>query len=226
MTDPMPPGLTCAELETKRAILFPSTDRSNLGLRMRRAVSWLARAEQEKDADPDAAFIFYWISFNAAYAIDLEFAESQSETRQYSNYFQKVIALDKNRLIYNAVWERFPGPIRLLMDNRFVFQPFWKYQNRVPGFEHWELMFESGQSRIRGALARQDTGMILDTLFDRLRILRNQLIHGGATWRSSRNRDQVQDGTRIMAFLVPIFISLMLEHPEIDWGPPYYLVVD
>ena len=224
MTDPTLPGLTYAELEAKRATLFASDDDSDLGLRMRRAVSWLERAEQEKD-DPDAAFIFYWISFNAAYATDLDFAESESEARQFNDYFQQVVALDENRLIYNAVYDRFSDSILLLMDNQFVFQPFWKYQNRVPGYADWAQRFQSTQSRIYEARNRQDTGMILDTLFDRLYVLRNQLIHGGATWRSSRNRDQVQDGTRIMAFLVPIFISLMLEHPEIDWGTPYYSVV-
>lgn len=30
---------------------------------MRRAASWLTRAEQEPN-DPDAAFIFYWMKFN------------------------------------------------------------------------------------------------------------------------------------------------------------------
>ena len=41
----------------------------NLALRMRRALSWLERAEKETN-DDDAAFIFYWIAFNAAYAKD------------------------------------------------------------------------------------------------------------------------------------------------------------
>lgn len=226
MTSPL--GLTFHELETKRAALFPPDDASDLGLRLRRATSWLARAEREKD-DPDAAFIFYWIAFNAAYAADIDAAiqpnEPATERRRFSDYFSRLIALDESRLIYNAVWHRFPGPIRLLLDNEFVFQPFWNYHNRLPGFERWNMMFESSRSRALDALARQDTGLILDTLFDRLYVLRNQLIHGGATWRSSRNRDQVRDGARIMAFLVPIFIGLMLEHPEIDWGPPYYSVI-
>ena len=224
MTDPTLPGLTYAELDAKRESFFPSDDESDLGLRMRRAISWLERAEREKD-DPDAAFIFYWISFNAAYAADIDFAESESERSRFNKYFQKVIPLDKDRLIYNAVWDRFTGPIRLLMDNQFVFDPFWKYQNQIRGFADWKQKFESSQSRIHGALARQDTGMILDTLFDRLYVLRNQLVHGGATWNSSVNRRQVRDGARIMAFMVPVFINLMLEHREVDWGPPYYPVV-
>lgn len=35
--------------------------------RLHRALSWLGRAEQEKD-DDDARFLFLWVAFNAAYA--------------------------------------------------------------------------------------------------------------------------------------------------------------
>ena len=68
--------------------------------------------------------------------------------------------------------------------------------------------------------------MILTCLFDRLYVLRNQLVHGGATWNSSVNRQQVGDGARIMAFLVPLFIDIMMDHPQSDWGAPYYPVVE
>ncbi len=57
-------------------------------------------------------------------------------------------------------------------------------------------------------------------------MLRNQLLHGGATWRSSVNRAQVGDGARIMYFLVPIFIDVMLDHPEEDWGAARFPVVN
>ena len=70
-----------------------------------------------------------------------------------------------------------------------------------------------------------DTKVVLNNLLDRLYVLRNQLMHGGATWRGSVNRAQVGDGARIMAFLVPLFVGLMMSHPEIDWGPPDYPVV-
>ena len=64
--------------------------------------------------------------------------------------------------------------------------------------------------------------MVLSILFDRLYVLRNQLVHGGATWNGSVNRAQVGDGARIMAFLVPLFVSLMLENPGEPWGAPRY----
>ena len=51
-------------------------------------------------------------------------------------------------------------------------------------------------------------------------------MHGGATWNSSVNRDQVRDGARILGFLVPIFVDLMMDNADVDWGLPYYPVVE
>lgn len=48
-----------------------------------------------------------------------------------------------------------------------------------------------------------------------LYVLRKQLVHGGVTWNSAINRTQVGYRTRIMSFLLQIFIDLMMDHPEI-----------
>ncbi len=85
---------------------------------------------------------------------------------------------------------------------------------------------QKSKKKTRTALANENTKLILTTLYDRLYVLRNQIVHGGATWNSRVNRSQVQDGARIMAFLVPLFIDLMMDNPEISWGAPYYPVID
>ena len=51
-------------------------------------------------------------------------------------------------------------------------------------------------------------------VFDRLYVLRNQLVHGGATWNSSVNRAQVRDGAAILGFLLPVFVDLMMDNPR------------
>lgn len=79
---------------------------------------------------------------------------------------------------------------------------------------------------MKAALKARDTLTILQILFDRLYVLRNQLIHGGATWGGSVNRDQVRDGARILSVLVPTFIELMMDAPDLDWGQPAYPVVE
>jgi len=56
-------------------------------------------------------------------------------------------------------------------------------------------------------------------------MLRNQLLHGGATWDSSINRDQLRDSTNILGKLVPITIKLMMDNGRAIWGTPCYPVV-
>lgn len=63
-------------------------------------------------------------------------------------------------------------------------------------------------------------------IFDRLYVLRNQIVHGGATWDGSVNRNQACDGAAILAFLMPLLVSIMMEHPDGDWGRPFYPVVE
>ncbi len=198
---------------------------ADLSLRVHRALSWLQRAELAHD-DSDAVFIFYWISFNAAYADDRDVYQAFGERSVFEEYFERIIVLDTEKKIIEAIWQKFSGPIRMLLDNKYVFQPFWSFQNQVPGYDDWEDRFIKSKKRIQIALQQQDTKVILSTLFDRLYVLRNQLLHGGATWNSKVNRQQVHDGSKILAFLVPLFIDLMMDNPNISWGAPYYPVVD
>ena len=147
------------------------------------------------------------------------------ERTNFSEYFDSILGLDGSGTIYGAIYERFSGPIRVLLDNQYVFQPFWDHHSGL-GHENWEFQFAERRKEALKALLDQDTRFILSAVFDRLYVLRNQLIHGGATWNGSVNRDQVRDGARIMAFLVPLFIDRMMDNPGVDWGPPYYPVVD
>ena len=197
----------------------------SLSLRVHRALSWLNRAEMAED-DYDGVFIFLWIAFNAAYADELGETTTESERSVFDEYFRKLTDFDHDNRIYNVLWLRFPQAIRLLLENKYVFQPFWKHHNRVPGYGDWEDRFERSKRNINTALQNKDARTILSTLFDRLYVLRNQLIHGGATWNSGMNRDQVRDGANILGLLVPLFIDVMMDNPEAEWGEPYYPVVD
>ncbi len=197
----------------------------NLDLRVYRAISWIRRAEMAHD-DPDIAFVCYWIAFNAAYAQDTSETAEAPVRALIDGYFDKILRLDTGRAIYEAIWERFSGPVRLLLDNKFVYQPFWKHWNGVPGYADWEVRFGHAQDLIGTALVSQDTSLILAMLFDRLYVLRNQILHGGATWNSSVNRSQVRDGATIMGLLVPTFVKVMMDHPEELWGANYYPVVN
>lgn len=194
-----------------------------LSLRVHRSISWLGRAQQEGD-DPDLRFILLWIGFNAAYAGDLG-ADVDSERGAFRAFFQTLVGLDRDGRIYNAVWTRFPHEIRVLLANRYVFAPFWRYRNGSAEHADWADRLASSQRRIHEAMARQDTVTVLALVFDRLYVLRNQLVHGGSTWASAVNRQQVRDGAAVLAWLLPVFIDLMMDNPDRDWGRPFYPVI-
>lgn len=218
-------GSIHAGLKTKQRTIrdgFPP----DLGLRVHRAISWIGRAEAATADDLDAAFVFYWIAFNAAYADDRAKALRPTERGVFDDYFTRLVRLDRGRRIYDAIWGRFSGTIRSLLNNRYVFQPFWAFHNRVPHSENWETAFESSRRRTGKALAEQDTRIVLTTLFDRLYVLRNQIVHGGATWNSAVNRNQLRDGVDILACLLPVFVDLMMDNPQEDWGAPHYPVIE
>ncbi|WP_448583046.1 hypothetical protein [Thermaurantiacus sp.] len=195
-----------------------------LSLRVHRSLSWLGRAGQEVE-DPDMRFILLWISFNAAYAAELG-GLRLSAREEVATYFDRLCRLDEGQRIYATVWNRFPQEIRLMLDNRYVFAPFWQHHNGEPGYADWEARLGAEKTRILAALRRRDTSLVLRLLFERLYVLRNQLVHGGATWNGSVNRAQVRDGAAILGTLLPIFLELMMDHPNEDWGRPYYPVID
>ncbi len=195
-----------------------------LGLRTHRALSWLQRAELETE-DADVRFILLWISFNAAFAADLK--DDGFGTRdEFRAFFEGLIERDRDKRIYNAVWNRFSQEIRLLLDNQYVFAPFWYHHNGMPGYADWEAKLAASKNITADALIRTNTFRILITLFDRLYVLRNQLVHGGATWNGTVNRSQVTDGAAVLANLVPVFIDIMMDNPDHDWGKPFYPVIE
>ena len=195
-----------------------------LSVRIHRALSWLQRAEQES-ADVDAQFLFLWIAFNSAYSQEIPASLSLTERRRQRQFWKKLIALDKQDRIYEIVWEEFPKSIRLLKDNQFVFESFWHFQRGEKTEEEWKRSFANNKRKIYQALARQNTAELIELLFGRLYTLRNQLVHGGATWNGSVNRPQLKSGCQVLSMFVPAMLEVMLDNPNEVWGDEIYPVV-
>jgi len=197
----------------------------SLALRTHRALSWLRRAEQEED-DGDARFLFLWIAFNAAYANEIHDHQLFTEQEKLHNFLKRLVDSDVDKQIYKVIWSEFPDSIRVLIDNQYVFKPFWDFHNGLIDQESWENAFDKNKRAASTALGKMDTTKVMGIIFGRLYVLRNQLIHGGSTWNSTVNRDQIRDGENIMGRLVPVIIYLMMKYPNQLWGDPIYPVVD
>ena len=193
----------------------------DFSIRIHRALSWLRRGEKEA-LDPDAGFIFYWISFNANYSIEVDDRLRHSETQRFKEYFKLVVECDEENKIYNLVWDRFPQEIRGILNNEFIFQAFWQTSDTS---SNWREAMESSKFIVGKALNKKDTILILQILFSRLYVLRNQLIHGNATWNGQLNRQQVNDGYRLLSALQPVFLFIMMSYSKKDWGKLAYPII-
>jgi hypothetical protein len=96
---------------------------------------------------------------------------------------------------------------------------------RSVAYEDWETRLYKAMSKVSGTLAKRYTVTTLIILFDRPYVLRNQLVHGGATWNNTINRAQVGDGTKLLGTLMLVFVDIMMDNPQRGWGKPFYPVV-
>ena len=193
-----------------------------LRLRIHRSLSWLIRSEHDAE-DLDTRFILQWIALNAAYA--REFGRDESERDRARVFVETLVKLDGDKRLHQALFQQFTGPIRTLIDNKFTFEPFWTAMRTHDASNRWEESFANGKKAAFAAVMQGDAAKVLGIVFDRLYVLRNQLVHGGATWNSQTNRAQIADGVAILGSLVPLILTIMMEHPEQAHGDVLYPVV-
>ena len=199
---------------------YQNTDQFNL--RVHRGLSWLKKAGQ-LDADLDLKFSCLWVSFNAIYAQDFVLSQDKLKFRQFLN---DVYQVDNEHRIDQMIWNKLNQPIQMLLENAYIFQQFWDYQNQKITQEVWKESFETAKKEVCLSLKNKDTVAVLCVTFNRLYTLRNQLIHGGATYNSSVNRQQMQQACHILSSLISAFIFILLENTQsLDLEQPFYPVV-
>lgn len=242
---------TCEELRALYERIYPhprppGNHRSPLAenhMRMKRALSWLQRCEGTFEYEIDERFLFLWIAFNAAYGDDRILKPAQNpgdaktaktEYDKFSDFLKKIIARDTGYRLADIIG-RHRDQFRAIIDNRFLFNFFWKAEYRSTARAAWEQAFRDEQQCVHKALddkhlETSQTSEVLRLTFNRLYTLRNQILHGGASWRSRYNRSSLQSGDAILGLLVPEILKSMLDSMEKqpdtrEWGtiayPPY-----
>ena len=190
--------------------------------RLHRAGSWFQCAVSYQD-DEDVAFITLWVAFNACYGDENNHGEL-SEHESFKRFIGKLVYHDDANMIYDCLWRNFPDFVAALIDSPYVFAPFWKVQRDGKGY--WQDEFERSKITALKALSESRVDKLLIIVLDRLYVLRNQLMHGGASYKGHLNRQQVKNGQRFMMTLMPIIIEIMTGAINSDWGKVYYPAVE
>ena len=190
-------------------------------MRISRANSWLRRAQQMEtnvkatDKELDTQILFLWIGFNALYGRDPR--KNLGSKKEIEKYFKNLLKCpgEPKDSIYKIINGVLKENIDSLRKNIFVSRNFW---NREMGINRErDIRFPGWKTNV--------TQEILCCVFQRLYVLRNQLMHGASTSGKTRNKDQLIDGAEIMHYLLPIFIEFMLRSPENkwkEWGEIWY----
>ena len=210
---------------------------SALQHRLQRTRSWLERASSEQDVD--TKYILLWVAFNAAYALERNAARKElgeedrdpPEWKLRKRFFHKMPSA-RYPQIYGTLKRELSAPVARIMENEYVFRGFWDSLTEDEfDWSSWRLkgVFDTERDEVMRKLKPrradvEDTRYILARVFDRLGVLRNQLMHGCATQQGSLNRRQVDDGTQILEVLVPLFVDIMADNPEAGWGKISYPV--
>lgn len=211
------------ELSLRAAKEYPKSEQSDLGLRLRRATSWLLKASEEK-YDLASQFIFCWIAFNAAYGVDTiaKFPAPIDEINQRKKFFEKIESLQQRFELHYLIKDDLKEQVDELLDNEYVFKMYWIYELGNKEYDDFTSALERDKRAFRAVSNNMKTAEMLIVLFFRLNTLRNQLFHGAATWKGSVNPPQVIRGAEIISRVVPKMIEIMMLGPDKDWSNPSY----
>ena len=190
--------------------------------RLHRAISWLKCAEHYSEEDADVAVIALWISFNSCYSIESNSRALKHDKRKANLLIEKLLEFDAEDVLHNLLFDKYREEIQRIINNKFIYGPYWGSRKKTD--LDWQTSFTKARRAARRSLEKGDTAKLLSIIIDRLYVLRNQLIHGGATYKGGINREQVNDAKGLLIDLIPIVIETMFN--KTDWGEISFPVIN
>ncbi len=189
--------------------------------RLKRAESWISRAESLKAQEWDEGpFIFYWIAFNTLYGQHDEIRETDS--KDIEKFLKRICKLDQKdgslSLILHDI--HIKRKMDSLIKNQYLSEIYWREKGRLRKFK---LDQDNDHKKAQIAYKQRELDEYLSILFKRLRVLRNQIFHGCSTDKSRSNKGSLQPAEAILKELVPQFLTIFKDHGQREkWGKVPY----
>lgn len=185
-------------------------------VRFHRACSWLEEAEQlDRDDKADQTLIHQWIAFNALYGQwDLVRHEPPADRESWQVFLGRMLELDTSNHIVSLLAEH-KGLALTMLGNGYLNRYFWQ----EPCSEKAARTGRGGRHKAESWYVEECWTIILEQVFERVYLLRCQLMHGAATLRSKLNRTALRHCTQLMWILLPAFLLVWIDHGvDEDWG--------
>lgn len=208
----------------------------NLEIRLQRAASWIKLTKDLERSNEDGSetldptslprwareqelFIFYWIAFNALYG-----TEGEKEWHKLEDFFKKVQTIAEREeakgvsTLKEAIDDCLNDCATVIRD-KFLDEAYWK------NLKHEKDILDECRERYKRTKVAVDEGKydpFLSAVFDHLRILRNQIMHGSSSHGpNSKGKDSLLPGLKVMRVLVPVLFDLVSRHgdsPGLKWS--------
>jgi hypothetical protein len=190
-------------------------------VRVHRALSWLEKAGEPKELE--TRFIFAWIAFNALYGQAREGLPTArslpdyggGDRNEYIGFLNRLAGLDGDRLMQSAT--RIRPFLRELVGCKYLYFCYWR------NMPDWPESLQRDITAFGKAMERRGVGRVYSLAFDRLYVMRLQLLHGGATFGSRVNRKTLQLCEVVLRHLMYGILEVMIERGSgTDWGEASY----
>ena len=213
---PALPDLTPAaamKIRFKEKCTSIGTRHRNWQVRVHRALSWLKRADQFTDEQPEAHFLFLWIALNSLYSgWDPGTNAPGFDTQARDEFLRRVCEWDKPLLAQMLKDSR--GLVKKLLENPYLAASFWKQPDH-PQAKAWATVAASDLDR---HLKNGEISIVLIQAMHRLFIFRGQLVHGASSGGSRLNRGSMKYCLWALQKFVPLLIHVVIEHGcHDDW---------
>ena len=212
-------NLTVREL---RRVWKPQKERLNAehaqhptNIRFHRACSWLQRVEDAEEHEAlDLLLLSLWTSFNALYGQwDGERQEPVSDVDCWQHFLDRMLVLDRDGLIQDKL-EEHKKLVMVLFDDEYLSRFFWQEPT-----DQRAKRVRRTRHEAQAWYAEKNWTMVLQRLFERIYLLRCQLVHGAATYDSSFNRTAIRRCIQMMDHLLRTFLEVWVRWgADEDWG--------
>lgn len=211
--------LTVREL---RRLWKPQKERLNAeqrehatNIRFHRACSWLQRCEEIQSEDAlDSSLLSLWTAFNALYGQwDGERQEPSPDISCWSHFLERMLELDKDELIQRRL-EEHKRLVITLFDDEYLSRYFWQDPSDQRAKRVRRSKFEA-----QTWYAELNWLMILERVFERIYLLRCQVVHGASTYNGNLNRTTVRRCVLMLDHFLRTFLEIWAQWgAEEDWG--------
>lgn len=194
----------------------------NWQIRVHRSLSWSIRARSFGDDQPEAALLFHWIAFNSLYGRwDNIHARPAYDSSERNRFLRRAEGAEPRA--FEEFLHRHKPVLKKLLGTPFLSNTFW----RNPDAPKAREQATADLFRLDGLLRNGPRARLLEIAFERVYVLRGQLVHGASSSGSRLNRTTLTHCLEWMRSVVPLLQHVTIHRlADDDWPELCYPPVE